>query len=153
MIDPERPIESAAARLLAPVLNQGAGHKLETMRRMVAQYELDGAILHSDRSCKPYSIGQMDQRDRLIHDFEIPALLLDADHNDSRAFAEEQVANRLAAFMELFGGITREPDFRPGTGCRLDHCQAGGRGCDRRIDLESPGGSRAAPSESRPGDF
>jgi len=103
LIDPQRPFESAARVYLYPILNQGSGHKLETMRRMIAQYELDGVLLHSDRSCKPYSIGQMDQRDRLIHTYGIPALLLEADHNDWRAFSEEQVANRLSAFMELLG--------------------------------------------------
>lgn len=101
MIDPERPLESAARTYLHPILNRGAGDKLATMKRMVEKYQLDGAILHSDRSCKPYSIGQMDQRDRLIHECGIPALLLEADHNDPRAFAEEHVVNRLTAFMEM----------------------------------------------------
>jgi len=73
------------------------------MQRMIEAYHLDGVILHSDRSCKPYSLGQVDQRDRLIHDCGVPALLLEADHNDSRAFAQEQVANRLAAFVEMLG--------------------------------------------------
>jgi len=73
------------------------------MKRMIQDFHLDGAILHSDRSCKPYSIGQMDQRDRLIHECGIPALLLDADHNDPRVYSEEQVANRLDAFIEMLG--------------------------------------------------
>lgn len=103
MIDPQRPLESAARTYLHPILNRGAGHKLTTMRRMVEKYQLDGVILHSDRSCKPYSIGQMDQRERLIREYGVPALLLEADHNDPRAFAEEQAANRLAAFMEILG--------------------------------------------------
>ncbi len=103
LIDPERPFESAARTYLHPILNRGTGYKLATMKRMVDNYHLDGAILHSDRSCKPYSIGQMDQRDRLIRDYGVPALLLEADHNDSRAYAEEQAANRLAAFVEMLG--------------------------------------------------
>ena len=103
LIDPERPFESAAQTYLHPILNQGTGHKLKTMLAMVEKYALDGAILHSDRSCKPYSIGQIDQRDRLIREHGLPALLLEADHNDPRAFAEEQAANRLEAFLEMLG--------------------------------------------------
>ncbi len=103
LIDPERPFESAARTYLHPILNRGTGHKLATMKHMVDDYHLDGAILHSDRSCKPYSIGQMDQRDRLIREYGVPALLLEADHNDTRAYAEEPVANRLAAFIEMLG--------------------------------------------------
>ena len=100
-MDPAQPLESMARTYLSPILNRGTGDKLNTMKRMVADYSLDGAILHSDRSCKPYSIGQMDQRDRLIRECNIPALLLEADHNDPRSFSEEQVANRLAAFVEM----------------------------------------------------
>ncbi|MDE3088836.1 MAG: 2-hydroxyacyl-CoA dehydratase [Chloroflexota bacterium] len=103
LIDPDRPLESGARTYLHPILNRGAGYKLATMKRMVVDYQLDGAILHSDRSCKPYSIGQVDQRDRLQREEDIPALLLEADHNDPRAFSEQQVANRLETFVEMLG--------------------------------------------------
>jgi benzoyl-CoA reductase/2-hydroxyglutaryl-CoA dehydratase subunit BcrC/BadD/HgdB len=104
MFDPENPFESGARTYLHPILNRGTGYKLETMKRMVKEFQLDGAILHSDRSCKPYSIGQIDQRDRLLRDADgrgVPALLLEADHNDPRAFSEEQATTRLAAFVEM----------------------------------------------------
>ncbi len=103
MIDPDRPFESMARTYMHPILNRGTGEKLALMRRMVEEYKLDGVILHSDRSCKPYSIGQIDQRDRLIREVGVPALLLEADHNDPRAFSEEQVATRLSAFLEVLG--------------------------------------------------
>lgn len=101
LIDPDQPLESAARTYLYPILNRSTGHKLATMVQMTRDYELDGVILHSDRSCKPYSVGQMDQRDRLIRRHGIPALLLEADHNDTRCFTEEQAAVRLAAFQEM----------------------------------------------------
>jgi benzoyl-CoA reductase/2-hydroxyglutaryl-CoA dehydratase subunit BcrC/BadD/HgdB len=102
-MDPERPLESMARTYLHPILNRGTGDKLRTMGRLIKDYQLDGVILHSDRSCKPYSLGQIDQRDRLIKEYNVPALLLEADHNDSRSFSEEQVAARLDAFLELLG--------------------------------------------------
>ena len=101
LIDPAHPLESAARAYLYPILNRGTGDKLATMKRMVSEFQLDGAILHSDRSCKPYSMGQIDQRDRLTRECGIPALLLEADHNDPRAFSEEQVTNRLETFIEM----------------------------------------------------
>jgi len=103
LMDAERPIESMARTYIRPILNRGSGHKLATMKRMIDDYHLDGVILHSDRSCKPYSIGQIDQRDCLARDHGVPALLLEADHNDSRSFSEEQVSNRLDAFIEMLG--------------------------------------------------
>jgi len=101
LIDPADPIGSGARTYLHPIINRGTGHKLATMQRMVADYQLDGVIFHSDRSCKPYSIGQIDQRDRLVGEVGVPALLLEADHNDPRAFSEEQVSTRLEAFAEM----------------------------------------------------
>ena len=45
----------------------------------------------------------MDQRERLGREVGVAALLLEADHNDPRAFSEEQVDKRLAAFFEVLG--------------------------------------------------
>jgi benzoyl-CoA reductase/2-hydroxyglutaryl-CoA dehydratase subunit BcrC/BadD/HgdB len=101
LIDPAKGLEAMALSYTYVILNRGTGYKLETMEKMIRKYQLDGVILHSDRSCKPYSIGQMDQRDSLIQKNQIPALLLEADHNDYRVYSEEQVANRLAAFVEI----------------------------------------------------
>jgi benzoyl-CoA reductase/2-hydroxyglutaryl-CoA dehydratase subunit BcrC/BadD/HgdB len=101
LMDSGQPLEAMASTYLHPILNRGTGHKLDTMKKMIADFQLDGAILHSDRSCKPYSVGQLDQRDRLIRDCGVPALMLEADHNDPRSFSEEQVSNRLSAFIEM----------------------------------------------------
>jgi benzoyl-CoA reductase/2-hydroxyglutaryl-CoA dehydratase subunit BcrC/BadD/HgdB len=100
-IDPSRPLESMARVYTYPILNRGTGHKLSTMVDMIEKYHLDGVILHSDRSCKPYSIGQMDQRDRLLREQGLPALLLEADHNDPRSFSQEQTAKQMTAFIEM----------------------------------------------------
>ena len=101
MVNPDDPLRSAALAYTHPILNQGTGHKLDVMRQMVEDYSANGVILHSDRSCKPYSIGQIDQRERLGRIASVPAMLLDADHNDPRSFSEEQVATRLDAFLEM----------------------------------------------------
>jgi len=103
MMDPARPLESAARVYMHPILNRGTGHKLEIMKTMVDEYSADGVILHSDRSCKPYSIGQMDQREKLADELGVAALLLEADHNDPRVFSDEQAENRLEAFLEVLG--------------------------------------------------
>jgi len=101
LLDPAHPLESMARVYLHPILNRSTGDKLATMKRMVRDYSCDGVILHSDRSCKPYSIGQVDQRERLHRELGVPALLLEADHNDPRAFSDEQVRTRVEAFLEM----------------------------------------------------
>ncbi len=101
LIDPSKPFESMANVYLHPILNRSTGHKLRSMETMAKEFELDGVILHSDRSCKPYSLGQMDQRERLVNEAGIPALLLEADHSDPRSFSEKQGEARLEAFIEM----------------------------------------------------
>ena len=103
MIDPERPVESAAKLYMYPILNRSTGHKLKVMKQMIKDYHADGVILHSDRSCKPYSIGQMDQHNEVVRKVGVPSLLLEADHNDPRVFTDEQADARIAPFLELLG--------------------------------------------------
>ena len=74
------------------------------MKKMITDYAINGAILHNDRSCKPYSLGQIDQREHMIKKLGVPALLLEADHNDPRIFAEKQVEDRIEIFMEMMEG-------------------------------------------------
>ncbi len=101
LVDPDKPLRSMAQIYLHPILNRGTGRKLATMKQMARDFEADGVILHSDRSCKPYSIGQVDERALIAGELGVPALLLEADHNDERAYSEEQAATRLAAFLEV----------------------------------------------------
>jgi benzoyl-CoA reductase/2-hydroxyglutaryl-CoA dehydratase subunit BcrC/BadD/HgdB len=101
-VDPADPLGSAASAYTHVLLNQDLRRRLATLARLAREYAVDGAILHSDRSCKPYSVGQVDLKERLAADLGLRALLLEADHNDPRAWAAGQGEQRLAAFMESF---------------------------------------------------
>ncbi len=101
-VDPADPWGSAAAAYTHVILNQDLTNRLGILRRLSSAYSCDGAVLHSDRSCKPYSIGQVDLKERLARDLGIRVLLLEADHNDPRAWAQGPGETRLTAFMESF---------------------------------------------------
>ena len=101
-IDPADPWSSAAISYTHIILNQDLPNRLEIMSRLSRTYDVQGAVLHSDRSCKPYSMGQIDLKDRMAADLGIRVLVLEADHADPRAYATEQSETRLQAFMESF---------------------------------------------------
>lgn len=101
-IDPSDPWSSAAQAYQHVILNRDLGSKLALMKSLSAAYRVQGAVLHSDRSCKPYSIGQLDLRERLSREAGVRALVLEADHGDPRAWSPEQAETRLRAFMESF---------------------------------------------------
>lgn len=102
-VDPDDPYGSAARAYTHVILNQDLSNRLGILRRLTREYACDGAVLHSDRSCKPYSIGQVELRERLARELSVKVLLLEADHSDPRAWAAEPGENRLTAFMESFG--------------------------------------------------
>ncbi len=101
-IDPADPLGSAVIAYTDIILNQDLGKRYATLARLAEEYTCDGAVLHSDRSCKPYSIGQLDLKQRLAKDLGIKVMVLEADHGDPRAYAVEQGHGRLTAFMESF---------------------------------------------------
>ena len=82
------------------ILNRGIRHRLELMKDLVERYRCDSVILHSDRSCKPYSVGQYELARRLREEAGVKALVLEADHSDPRVAPEEQLTERLRTFLE-----------------------------------------------------
>ncbi|MCP4708661.1 MAG: 2-hydroxyacyl-CoA dehydratase, partial [Planctomycetes bacterium] len=59
--------------------------------------------IHSARSCKPYSVGQYDIKRKLYEELKIPAVIIDGDITDERAYSDEQTRTRLDAFFEILG--------------------------------------------------
>jgi benzoyl-CoA reductase/2-hydroxyglutaryl-CoA dehydratase subunit BcrC/BadD/HgdB len=74
------------------------------MERLIKEYQVDGLVIHSARSCKPYSVGQYDLKRLLMERLEVPSVVIEADITDSRVYAEEQTRTRLEAFFEAMEG-------------------------------------------------
>ncbi len=99
-LDMSRPLESLAKTYSLVILNNNLEHRLKLMERMVRDYAVDGLVVHSARSCKPYSLGQYDLKRLLSERLGIPAVVIEADITDYRYFSEEQALTRLEAFFE-----------------------------------------------------
>ena len=99
-MDVEKPFESMARTYAQVILNNNLNHRLELMERLIRDYHVDGLVIHSARSCKPYSVGQYDIKRILTDRLEIPSVVIEADITDFRAFSEEQTRTRLEAFFE-----------------------------------------------------
>jgi benzoyl-CoA reductase/2-hydroxyglutaryl-CoA dehydratase subunit BcrC/BadD/HgdB len=100
--EPDKGIESAARMTSGILLNRDLNNRMGIMEEMVQKYDVDGVVLHSDRSCKPYSVGQYDLKDRIAAELGIRVMVIEADHAEPEAFSAEQVDNRINAFMESF---------------------------------------------------
>lgn len=105
-IEPGEPLESLARTYLAIFLNRSLAYRAQRMARMIRDWECDGFVMHSNRSCKPFSLGQPAARRLVAEATGVPGLLFEADMCDTRAYAEEPIASRVQAFLETLEGRT-----------------------------------------------
>ena len=82
-------------------LNIGLDEMAKHVLEMIDFYNVDGFVMHSNRSCKPYSFGQMDIARIVREKTGLPVLMLEADMTDPRNFSESQIETRIDAFMEI----------------------------------------------------
>ncbi|MCF7823289.1 MAG: 2-hydroxyacyl-CoA dehydratase family protein [Candidatus Marinimicrobia bacterium] len=89
------------------ILNNNLKHRLGLMRRMIDDFSVDGMVMHSTRSCKPYSVGQYDLRKAISTSLNLPSVIIDADIADERVWSEQQIQTRLEAFCESLEDTNR----------------------------------------------
>jgi len=99
-LDRKSPFESMAKAYGLVILNNDLAHRQRLMERMILDYQVDGLVILSLRSCKPYSVGQYDLRRQLVDKLDVKTLVVEADMTDFRAYSEEQTRTRLEAFFE-----------------------------------------------------
>jgi benzoyl-CoA reductase/2-hydroxyglutaryl-CoA dehydratase subunit BcrC/BadD/HgdB len=99
---PQGDVLSGLARAYATVmLNQSLQCRAEQMANLVLEYNVDGFVMHSNRSCKPYSLGQYAIKRQVTERTGVPGLVIEADMCDTRSFAREAVNTRIQAFCEM----------------------------------------------------
>jgi len=90
------------ARAYATIhLNRGLGYKMQKMAKLIEKFGAHGFLMHSNRSCKPYSLGQYDMRREVTRLTGKPGLIIEADHTDSRSYAPQQVEKQILMFLEI----------------------------------------------------
>jgi len=99
-MDPHNPIESIAKAYSLVVLNNNLKHRLNLIYTLAKEFKVHGILMHSARSCKPYSVGQYDMARILSSQYNIPCLIIEADIADERYYSDEQNRTRLEAFLE-----------------------------------------------------
>lgn len=104
-LSPGDPLESMAATYTEIFLNRSPEFRARQMIELIKDYKADGFVMHSNRSCKPYSLVQEVIRRRVMQQTGVPGLLVEADMTDQRVYAEEPIRNRVQAFLETVGGF------------------------------------------------
>ena len=97
-------LDSMAEGYTRMYLNIGVDQMAETIIEMAEKYDVDGLVMHSNRSCKPYSFGQYDIQRMVQKQLDIPCLMIESHMVDERSFSESQTETRIDAFMEVIKG-------------------------------------------------
>lgn len=102
--DPDDHLLTYASTYIGGYINHGLDFREKELTRMVKDFSLDGFVMHSNRSCRAYSLGQYELARRMEEKHGVPTLMLEADMNDSRTWSDEQMNTRISAFMETLTG-------------------------------------------------
>jgi benzoyl-CoA reductase/2-hydroxyglutaryl-CoA dehydratase subunit BcrC/BadD/HgdB len=86
-------------------LNKTLQHKIDLISKLAVDYQCDGVLYHSMRSCKRYSLGQPITKSEVTDKTSIPGTLIEGDMNDTRAYSEGQVLTRIEALLEVIDSV------------------------------------------------
>jgi benzoyl-CoA reductase/2-hydroxyglutaryl-CoA dehydratase subunit BcrC/BadD/HgdB len=103
-VDTDDPILGLARTYSTVYINQSLQARAGLMADLVDRFAVDGMVFHSNRSCKPYSLGQYEVLEEIGHRTGVPGLILEADMCDTRLYADEPIKNRIQAFLDLLAG-------------------------------------------------
>ena len=94
------PLEGLALAYTTAYLNLSIDLMVERVMSLIKRFSIDGVIIHSNRSCKPYSLGQYDIQRLIYEKTGILSLVLEADMTDARVYSDAQAQTRVEAFIE-----------------------------------------------------
>jgi benzoyl-CoA reductase/2-hydroxyglutaryl-CoA dehydratase subunit BcrC/BadD/HgdB len=103
-LDPEKPFESLAKKMLANPLRGNGSNRIKAMQALAEEYEIDGIIMFSHWGCR-----QSNGLARLIREAfnkkSIPVLILDGDCVDINNCPTGQIKTRVEGFTEILNSI------------------------------------------------
>ena len=82
------------------VCPMGMDLRLAALGSAIEDIGIDGVVFASNRSCKVFSVMQMDEQRIISEKYGLPTVMIDVDHADVRKFSEESAYLRLEALLE-----------------------------------------------------
>ena len=100
VLDPEKPFESLAIKMLSHPLNGSVQNRVNAILKMAKDFNVDGVIMFAHWGCRHSNGGARIIKDSLKEQ-DIPMLLLDGDCLNKNNSSEGQMLTRLQGFMEI----------------------------------------------------
>ena len=99
--DPERPLETLADYCLGCYTNLSLPTRVELLARYLREYQADGFLINSVKSCNSFSAGQL----HILREVEgragKPGGFIESDLVDPRYFSAANIKNRLESYFQM----------------------------------------------------
>ncbi len=99
--DPDRPLESLAEYCLGCYTNHSLPERVNMLETYMNEYEADGLLINSIKSCNSFSAGQLLMMREVEKRTGKPAAFIETDLVDPRYFSASNVKNRLESYFQM----------------------------------------------------
>ena len=100
-LDPENPFRTLAEKYTNVLSNKPIEKRYVHFDEAIKDYEIDGLVMFSNRSCRPMSIGQDEVVDLVRERHDLPILIFEGDQADPEGFSWEDAKTRIDGFIEV----------------------------------------------------
>ncbi|MBF0324978.1 benzoyl-CoA reductase subunit B [Magnetospirillum moscoviense] len=99
--DPDNPLESLADYCLGCYTNRNLPTRVDILAKYVEEYEADGLLINSIKSCNSFSAGQLMIMKEVERRTGKPGAFIETDLVDPRYFSAANVKNRLESYFQM----------------------------------------------------
>jgi benzoyl-CoA reductase subunit B len=99
--DPDHPLESLAEYCLGCYTNRNLPSRIDLIEKYVRDYDADGLLINSIKSCNSFSAGQLLVLREIERRTGKPAAFIETDLVDPRYFSPANVKNRLESYLQM----------------------------------------------------
>jgi len=99
--DPDRPLETLAEYCLGVYTNRSLPMRIEMLSNYVKEYDADGLLINSIKSCNSFSAGQLLIMREVEKRTGKPAAFVESDLVDPRYFSAANIKNRLESYLQM----------------------------------------------------
>jgi len=99
--DPDHPLETLTDYCLGCYTNRSLPQRVDLLERYVREYDADGLLINSIKSCNSFSAGQLMIMREIEKRTGKPAAFIETDLVDPRYFSAANVKNRLESYFQM----------------------------------------------------
>ena len=99
--DPSRPLETLAEYCMGCYTNLNLPQRVDMIARYVKEYDADGFLINSVKSCNSFSAGQLHILREVESRVDRPGGFIESDLVDPRYFSASNIKNRLESYFQM----------------------------------------------------